>query len=457
MNVTAGLGLALGALGKNLLRSALAMVGLVIGVAAVVTMVALGRGAREEVTEQVGSAGTNLVFVRAGNYVRGGDAFNMPSGFGKATTLTAEDAVAISAIEGARAVTPIVEDRAPLQAGEAKSFGPVVGCASAEAEMEGLHVGAGRFLSEEETSSAANVVVLGPAASRALFPGVDPAGPEGIVGKTIQIRDVTYTVVGTVVGNDAAEAENTYVPFTTLQKSLGIDYLHGVTIEAETAGDTSRVAEEARKMLRARHGLDDPERAKSLPRAQGPFAMQGAGVVPDDFTIRTQAAQALTKGLYTPAAALVLASMPRLDEVTSEEMVSTLARANGTMSLLLASIASVSLVVGGIGIMNVMLLSVTERTMEVGLRMSVGARTRDVLLQFLLEAVALSLAGGTLGVLLGYVSASVLTAVLEWPTSVSGAAVGLAFGLALAVGVIFGYYPAYRASRLDPIDALRYE
>jgi putative ABC transport system permease protein len=149
--------------------------------------------------------------------------------------------------------------------------------------------------------------------------------------------------------------------------------------------------------------------------------------------------------------------MPRLDEVTSEEMVSTLARANGTMTLLLASIASVSLVVGGIGIMNVMLLSVTERTMEVGLRMSVGAKARDVLLQFLLEAMALSLAGGTLGILLGFVSTGVLTSLLSWPTSISGAAVGLAFGLALAVGVVFGYYPAYRASRLDPIDALRYE
>jgi hypothetical protein len=202
---------------------------------------------------------------------------------------------------------------------------------------------------------------------------------------------------------------------------------------------------------------EDPARAKSLPRARGPFAMRGSGLVPDDFTVRTEAARALTQGLYTPAAALVLASMPRLDEVTSEEMVSTLARANATMTLLLASIASVSLVVGGIGIMNVMLLSVTERTMEVGLRLSVGARTRDVLLQFLLEAVSLSLAGGALGILFGFASAYAVTELLEWPTRVSANAVGLAFGLASAVGVVFGYYPAYRASRLDPIDALRFE
>jgi predicted lysophospholipase L1 biosynthesis ABC-type transport system permease subunit len=230
-----------------------------------------------------------------------------------------------------------------------------------------------------------------------------------------------------------------------------------VTAAAETAGEATRIAEEARRILRERHGLDDPGRAKSLPRAPGAFAMRSTGLVPDDFTIRTEAARALTEGLYTPAAAMVLASMPRLDAVTSEEMVPTLARANATMTLLLASIASVSLVVGGIGIMNVMLLSVTERTREVGLRLSVGARTRDVLFQFLLEAVALSLAGGALGILFGFASAYAVTEILEWPTSVSPGAVALAFGLAFAVGVVFGYYPAYRASRLDPIDALRFE
>jgi putative ABC transport system permease protein len=451
MTFTDGLGLALAALAKNLLRSALAMVGLVIGVAAVVTMVALGRGARDEVSDQVGSAGTNLVFVRAGNYVRGGDASNMPSGFGKATTLTAEDARAISAIGGVRRVTPIVEDRAPLQAGEEKTFGPVVGCGTAEPEIQGLELAAGRFFGDDEVASAGPVVVLGSAVSSSLFHGVDP------LGKSVQIRDAVYSVVGTMASGNAAEADAVYLPFTTLQRALGIAYLHGVTILAETAGDASRVAEESRKVLRARHGLDDPERAETLPRAQGPFASGATGIVPDDFTVRTEAGRALTQGLYTPAAALALASMPRLDEVTSEEMVSTLARANGTMTLLLASIASVSLVVGGIGIMNVMLLSVTERTTEVGLRMSVGAKGRDVLLQFLLEAVALSLAGGILGILVGSFAASVLTAVLEWPTSISAAALSLAFGLALAVGVLFGYYPAYRASRLDPIEALRYE
>ena len=443
MTFNASLSLAAGALRKNLLRSALAMVGLVIGVAAVVTMVALGRGAQEQVTREVSSAGTNLIYVRAGNYVRGGDAVRIPSGFGRATTLTEGDAAAIAAIEGVAEVTPVVEDRAPLAAGENKGFAPLVGCGASFASIHGLEASRGRFFTKDE----AGIAVLGSSVSEALFgKGVDP------VGRDILVRGVGLPVVGVVSGD-----ERVFVPFQSLQKLLGIEHLDGVTAAAATAGEATRIAGEARLLLRARHGLDDPEKAKSLPRASGPFAMRGSGVVPDDFTIRTEAAGALTKGLYTPAAALVLASMPRLDRVTSEEMVSTLARANATMTLLLASIASVSLVVGGIGIMNVMLLSVTERTKEVGLRLSVGARTRDVLFQFLLEAIALSLAGGALGILFGFGGAFAVTKLLEWPTRVSANAVALAFGLAFAVGVVFGYYPAHRASRLDPIDALRFE
>jgi hypothetical protein len=339
-------------------------------------------------------------------------------------------------------MTPVVEDRAPLAAGEKKAFAPVVGCAASFASIHGLEASRGRFFGDHE----AGVVVLGSSVADVLF----GAGADSI-GSEVLIRGASFTVIGVVGG------ERVYVPFESLSKALGIEHLDGITAAAETAGEASRIAGEARVLLRARHGLDDPARSKSLPRARGPFALRGSGLVPDDFTVRTEAARALTQGLYTPAAALVLASMPRLDEVTSEEMVSTLARANATMTLLLASIASVSLVVGGIGIMNVMLLSVTERTMEVGLRLSVGARTRDVLLQFLLEAVSLSLAGGALGILFGFASAYAVTELLEWPTRVSASAVGLAFGLAFAVGVIFGYYPAYRASRLDPIDALRFE
>jgi len=419
------------------------MVGLVIGVGAVVTMVALGRGAQEQVASEVSSAGTNLIYIRAGNYARGGDAVAIPSGFGRATTLTEDDADEIAGIAGVSEVTAVVDDRAPLAAGEKKGFAPVVGCGASFASIHGLEASRGRFFGDDE----AGVAVLGSLVSDGLFgKRVDP------VGRELFLRGRPFTVIGVVSGD-----ERVLVPFKSLQEALGIEHLDGVTAAAATAGEATGIASEARLLLRARHGLDDPDKAKGLPRASGPFAMRTSGLVPDDFTIRTEAARALTAGLYTPAAALVLASMPRLDEVTSEEMVSTLARANATMTLLLASIASVSLVVGGIGIMNVMLLSVTERTREVGLRLSVGARTRDVLFQFLLEAIALSLAGGALGILFGFASAHAVTEILEWPTRVSAGAVGLAFGLAFAVGVVFGYYPAYRASRLDPIDALRFE
>ena len=173
--------------------------------------------------------------------------------------------------------------------------------------------------------------------------------------------------------------------------------------------------------------------------------------------MRTLAAQQMTKGLYTEVAAFALANMPKLDSATLEEMAGTLNRAGTTMTALLASIAAISLVVGGIGIMNIMLVSVTERTREIGLRLAVGARRREVLLQFLVEALVLSLLGGAAGVLAGIGAARGLTALMDWPTEVSTDAIALAFAIAAVVGIVFGYYPARRASRLDPIDALRRE
>ena len=177
----------------------------------------------------------------------------------------------------------------------------------------------------------------------------------------------------------------------------------------------------------------------------------------DDFTVKTQAAAQVTKGLYTSVAAFALANMPKLDEVTMQEMSSTMSRAGGTMTALLGSIAGIALIVGGIGIMNIMLVSVTERTREIGLRLAVGARPRDVMWQFLVEAIVLSLMGGLLGVVAGLGAARLLTLLLEWPTEVTPGTVLMAFGIAALVGVGFGYYPARRASQLDPITSLRYE
>jgi len=450
MNLSVGLSVALVALGRNLMRSVLAMVGLVIGVAAVLTMVALGRGARESVAEEVTSAGTNLIFVRAGNYTRGGDAVNIPSGYGRATTLTNDDAAVLAALPGVEHFTSEVDDRARVTAAQDDFFATVLGCGPGVAEVHTLALASGRMF--DETESSASVAVLGRDVADGLFGAdVDP------VGSSVDLGGNALTVVGVLAAKDDTFDEQVLVPVATLQAMMEIDYLSGITLATEKAGDASEIAEEARRLLRERHGLDQPESEAARPQASGDFAMEMTGEMPDDFTVRTQAAKALTQGLYTTAAAFVLASMPRLDEVSSEEMVNTLTRANSTMSLLLAGIAAVSLVVGGIGIMNIMLLAVTERTMEVGLRMSVGARRRDVLSQFLLEAILLSLLGGLAGIGFGYVSAGVLTQFLGWPTFISGQAVLMAFGLAVAVGVLFGYYPALRASKLDPIDALRYE
>jgi len=236
---------------------------------------------------------------------------------------------------------------------------------------------------------------------------------------------------------------------------LNARYLQTITVSIEQAGDASRIAEEITTMLRDRHG-----RGRQATSAAGLGGNQLPGVTAssaDDFTVKTQAAANVTKGLYTSVAAFALANMPKLDEVTLQEMSSTLNRAGSTMTALLGSIAAISLIVGGIGIMNIMLVSVTERTKEIGLRLAVGARRRDVMLQFLVEATVMSLIGGVIGVVFGFVTARTLTAILDWPTEVSVTTLASAFGIAAIIGIVFGYYPARRASRLDPIDSLRYE
>ena len=305
-----------------------------------------------------------------------------------------------------------------------------------------------------EVSRAAPVAALGSGARDRLFgPDVNP------VGRQVLVRDTAVTVVAVLTGGDDDQMDAVYLPFTTLQRVLDIRHVHSIAVAAAQAGDATRLAAEIKPLLRQRHHLDGDAALARLRQGgllgnQAPAATFG---VPDDFTVKTQAAEALTKGLYTSVAAFVLANMPKVDEVNLEEMSGTLQRAGTTMTALLAAIAAISLIVGGIGIMNVMLVSVSERTREIGLRRAVGARRRDVLLQFLVEAVALSCCGGLAGIVCGFAAAAVVTRVLEWPASVSPSAVALSFGIAAAVGVFFGFYPARRASRLDPIDALRYE
>jgi putative ABC transport system permease protein len=444
--------LALRSLNRNRMRTLLTMLGIIIGVAAVLTMVALGTGARASVEDEVGSAGTNLIFVSSGNYTRGGESVGIAAGFGSAKTLTPGDADAIAAnVSGIRFLSPGVSTRTFLVSGDGagarREFARVQGVSADFSQMYGWTVVAGHALTPEDVRDTAPRVVLGRDLADRLFgAGGNPAG------KTLQLRDVAFTVAGVITGDAEDHRDVAFVPWTTLQRSLGVANVQTITIAAAKAGEASRIAGDITTLLRKRHKVIGSMQQSGYLAAQG-----GAGGTPDDFTVKTQAAQALTKGLYTPAAAFALANLPQLDQVTLEEMSETLDRASDTMTALLASIAGVSLVVGGIGIMNIMLVSVTERTREIGLRMATGARTRAIALQFLIEAVTLSLIGGVTGLVLGLISSRVVGWALGWPTRVSPGAVLLAVGIAASVGLIFGSYPARRAARLDPIEALRTE
>ncbi len=438
--------LAIRSLDRNRFRTLLTMLGIVIGVAAVLTMVALGTGAKASVEGEVGSAGTNLVFVKAGNYTRGGESVGIVAGKGAAQTLVAADVEAIaSQVKGVEDLSPVLSLRTFVQAGDKREFIKVQGVATAFAKIYSWNISPGKMFDDVGGGGA----VLGKAAAAKLFGAdVDP------IGKTVQVRDLSLLVTGVTDGLSDDQQEVLFVPWAQLQSSLGARHLEGVTLAAEKAGEASRIAEDVKAVLRKRHSIV----ASSAPSSQGYMAARGGvGGTPDDFTVETQAAQALTKGLYTPAAAFALANLPKLDEVTLDEMSDTLDRASGTMTALLASIAGVSLIVGGIGIMNIMLVSITERTREIGLRMAAGARSADVGLQFLVEAVTLSVAGGLLGLVLGLLSAKLIGWSLGWPATVPIGSMVLALGISAAVGLIFGSYPARRASLLDPIQALRTE
>jgi ABC-type antimicrobial peptide transport system permease subunit len=299
----------------------------------------------------------------------------------------------------------------------------------------------GRFFSEREQNRAEQVIVLGQVVVDRLFgAGANP------VGQQVMLWNQSFEVVGVVTsatwvvqpapGDDQFDA--VYMPYTTTQRLLNLSKLNDITVTAESSGDVSRLSREITKLLRVRHGIGDKD--------------------PDDFTIITQATKALTTGGLPPGVArAVAANVAELEKVTLEQLALTMERASRTMTWLLAAVAAVSLLVGGIGIMNITLLSVTERTKEIGLRRAVGARGKDVMRQFLFEAVVISALGGVLGVIVGVIASIGIARSLQWATVVSPMSVLLAFGVAAAVGVFFGWYPAQRAAQLDPIVALRRE
>ena len=397
--------IAVKALNRNKMRTALTMLGMIIGVAAVITMVALGTGAQTSIEAQIQSAGTNMIIVSAGNFSTGG----VRQGQGNASTLVPDDATAIGQISGVQYAAAGSNTRGQIVAGNQNWNTQVQGTDVDLPLIRAWSTTAGAFFTPQDVATASKVAVLGSVVRDQLFaPDVDP------IGQVIRITKQPFTVVGVMgskgqsgMGQDQDDV--IFIPFTTVLKKLrGITNIQNVTVSAASAGDVTRTADNIATVLRVRHKLQPGD--------------------PDDFMVRTM-----------------------------EEMASVRKEATQTMTALLASIAGVSLLVGGIGIMNIMLVSVTERTREIGLRMAIGARGRDVLLQFLVEAVALSCCGGIAGIVCGFAAAAVVTHVLEWPAAVSPGSVALSFGIAAAVGVFFGFYPARRASRLDPIDALRAE
>ena len=392
----------------NKMRSVLTMLGMIIGVAAVIIMVAIGAGANERIAAQIASVGSNLLLVLPGSTTSGG----LRTGHGSTPTLTMDDAKAIGKeLPAVALASPSSRSSGPVVYGNQNWSTILQGVSPEYFEMRDWMTLEGRYFTTQEMDAAVKVCLLGTTVAGYLFGSEDP------VGKIVRIKRAPFTVVGVLESkgqspNGQDQDDIVIVPVTTLLKKLaGSAHAGSIGVVLVQAVDGDRVKEaeqEVTSLLRQRHRI-------------------GPGQ-DDDFSVRNLS-----------------------------EMLALAESATRIMSLLLGGIASVSLVVGGIGIMNIMLVSVTERTREIGIRMAVGARERDILSQFLIEAVLLALTGGAIGIVLGAAGAVLISRLAGWSTLISPAAAFLAFGFSAAVGVFFGFYPARKASRMDPIEALRYE
>jgi putative ABC transport system permease protein len=406
MNPLMTIVVAVKALRRNAMRTALTALGMIIGVAAVIVMVAIGTGARSSIEAQIRNAGSNIVNVNAGSGGFGG----VRQGQGAVTTLTPADAEAIKhEVPGVRYISAGINTRTQIVAPGANWNTQVQGASEDLPAIRAWAMEHGSFFTAQDVAATARVVVLGSVTRDQLFgAGADP------VGQTVRIKNQPFRVIGVLTSKGQAalgpdQDDVVIAPYTAVQKRLmGVQHITGITVSADDGVPLDRVSTDVAALLRTRHHIQDGS--------------------DDDFLVRTQA-----------------------------EMASMLTATTDTMTYLLAGIAAVSLLVGGIGIMNIMLVSVTERTREIGLRLSVGARDIDVLTQVLVEAVVLSIAGGAVGILLGLGASIGVSRILQWSTDVTLRSVVMSFGVAAATGVFFGLYPARKASALDPIDALRFE
>jgi putative ABC transport system permease protein len=405
MRILATFKIALRALRRNTLRTVLTMLGIVIGVGAVIAMVSIGNGAKAQVESQIASLGQNVILIFSGSTTRGG----MNTGWGSAGTLSVDDADAIRReIPSVLNVSAEVRTFTQVAAGNQNWLTQVLGESADYLEIRQWPLAEGAMFTEQDVRSSAKIAVIGQTTARQLF------GDNSPVGQIIRVKNSPFVIAGmlapkglSIMGSDQDDV--LIVPYTSAMKRLvGTTTLRSIAAQASSAETLMDTQQQISELLRQRHRI-----------------MPGRD---DDFTVRTQ-----------------------------QEIAEAATATSKIMTVLLGAIASVSLLVGGIGIMNIMLVSVTERTREIGIRMAVGAQGRDILLQFLTEAITLSIIGGVIGIALGVGTSRLLATKMNWPTLTSPSSILIAFFFSAAVGVFFGFYPARKASHLDPIDALRYE
>ncbi len=405
MNLSNLLKIALKALNNNKLRCFLTMLGIIIGVASVITMLAIGQGSKNSIKAQISEMGSNMIMIHPGNMQRGG----VRQSADDMQTLEVADYEALETLPGIAAISPSVNSGGQFVNGNNNYPSTMYGITPDYLEIRKLKVKDGAMFTDQDVKSAAKVCILGKTVVDNLFPG-----GEDPVGRVVRFGKIPMTVIGVLESkgtNSMGQDQDDVVlaPYTTVMKRvLAIDYIQGIFASAVNEDETEQTIESITEMLRSRHKLKED--------------------ADDDFQIRSQ--QELSKMMNS----------------TSD-----------MMTVLLACIAGISLLVGGIGIMNIMYVSVTERTREIGLRMSIGARGIDILSQFLIEAVIISVTGGIIGIIVGVLASWLVTVIAHWPVYIQMYSVALSFAVCTVTGVFFGWYPAKKASNLDPIEAIRYE